>query len=243
MSTSHDRHSRRALRAASAAALGLLLSVPASAATGRIEGSVTVGRQLLARHASLRLYPEPTQPPAVQEPPSLIAELKNVVVYLQSVPSGAAPANPARGPFLIEQKGLEFEPHVLAVPRGATVEFPNRDLVFHNVFSLSKASSFDLGRYPSGSAKSVRFDDPGLVRVFCHIHSDMTAVVLVLPNPFFTTPSQDGRYVLDGIPPGEYEVVAWHERARLLTKTIRVEAGKATSLDFVIPLSESREGG
>lgn len=222
---------------------GVRPAVAASGGTGRIEGSVTVGRQLLARHARLRLYPEPTQPAAPEEPPSLSAELKNVVVYLESAPGGAPPADSRRGPFLVEQKGLEFEPHVLAIPKGATVEFPNRDLVFHNVFSLSKASSFDLGRYPSGSAKSVRFDDPGLVRVYCHIHSDMAALVLVLDNPFFTSPSEDGRYALDGIPPGEYKVVAWHERARLLTKTIRVEAGKATSLDFVIPLSESREGG
>jgi plastocyanin len=250
--TSDDRPSTRARRVAVTAAVvsSFFLtgsrsapSSAASSATGRIEGSVQVGRQLLSRPSRLRLYPEPTQPPAPEQPASLTGELRNVVVYLEAAPPGASPSTPAKGPFLVQQKGLAFEPHVIAVPKGATVEFPNRDLVFHNVFSLSKASSFDLGRYPSGSAKSVRFDDPGLVRVFCHIHSDMAAVVLVLPNPFFTSPSENGRYSLDGVPPGEYRVVAWHERARILTKTIRVEAGKATSLDFAIPLSESREGG
>jgi plastocyanin len=217
---------------------------PAVAApSGRIEGSVTVGPQLLARQARFRLYPEPTQAAAPLERPTLESELENVVVYVERMPASASPVEPRRGPFLVEQKGLAFEPHVLAVPKGSTVEFPNRDLVFHNVFSLSKAASFDLGRYPSGSAKSVRFDEPGLVKVFCHIHSDMAAIVLVLDNPFFTTPAKDGRYVLDGVPPGEYRVVAWHERARLIAKTIRVEAGRATSLDFAIPLSESQDGG
>jgi hypothetical protein len=176
-------------------------------------------------------------------PSSVQDELQNVVVYLQPTNGEAISSPPHPGPFLVGQKGLEFEPHVLAVAKGTTVEFPNRDVVFHNVFSLSKAASFDLGRYPSGSAKSVRFTEPGMVKVFCHIHSDMAAIILVLDNWLFSTPAEDGRYSLDSIPPGEYTITAWHERARLSSKRIRVEAGQTLTLDFVIPLVEYADGG
>jgi hypothetical protein len=126
----------------------------------------------------------------------------------------------------MEQEGMSFKPHVLAVVKGTEVEFPNRDMLFHNVFSLSKTASFDLGRFAQNASKSLRFAKPGIVKVFCHIHSDMSGVIVVLDNPFFASPASDGQYVIDGIPPGEYRVVAWHERARMAAKTVRIEAGK-----------------
>ena len=172
-------------------------------------------------------------------------ELHNVVVYLEHVDAevdseaGSLPLVPAR----MEQERLAFVPHVLPVVKGTEVEFPNRDLLFHNVFSLSKAASFDLGRFPKNDSKSLRFDTPGVVKVFCHIHSDMSGVIVVLDNPFFASPGSDGQFVIDGIPPGEYRVIAWHERARMAAKKVRIEAGQDSVVDFEIPLTEDVDGG
>jgi len=237
-------------RSGQAAALLLFLGVGVAldaraateAETGTLEGTVTLGPQLAGRRIDFPLYADPTRAAQRAAPRSLADELGNVVVYLESAPAlGVAPVVPP-APYRIEQVGLAFEPHVLAVPRGATVEFPNRDVVFHNVFSLSKAASFDLGRYPSGASRSVRFDKPGIVKVFCHIHSDMSAILVVLDHPFFASPGRDGRYSIAGLPPGEYRVVPWHERARTVARGVRVEAGQVTRLDFHIPLEDDAGG-
>jgi plastocyanin len=207
----------------------------AGAPGGRLEGRVTLSRDLAARKPRLRLYSEygPGAFPAARTDTS---ELPNVVVYLDStMPAVPRPATSGGG-RTIEQRHESFTPHVLPVLVGATVAFPNRDLVFHNVFSLSSPKTFDLGRYPQNASKSVRFDRAGVVQVFCHIHSDMSAVVLVLPNPFFAVPDSTGHYVIDGIPAGDYRVVAWHERARRSVQRVRVTDGQTTVLDFNIPL-------
>lgn len=157
----------------------------------------------------------------------------NVVLYVQhaTVPDGIAPARAT-----MAQVDEQFAPHVLPVYRGATVEFPNNDDVFHNVFSLSSAKTFDLGRFPRGSSKSDVFDKSGTVQVFCHIHSDMSAVILVLDNPYFAVPSTAGKYVIEGVPPGDYTVVGWHERIKPVTQTVHVTAGETARLDFNIPI-------
>lgn len=169
-----------------------------------------------------------------------------VVVYLRPVPHTPAAVGasaPSGAPAaIIRQEGLAFRPHVTAIPKGSTVEFSNGDPVFHNVFSLSKAASFDLGRYPRGSSRSVRFDVPGLVKVFCHIHSDMSAVILVLDNRYFARPDAGGQYRIEGIPAGEYTAVAWHERARPLSRRVRIESGGDAVLDLRIPLTEQAHG-
>jgi plastocyanin len=205
---------------------------------GSIAGTVTLGPQLAIRRVRFDLYPDPSRQPAPTGVPSITDELQNVVVYLESVPEGADPGRADDGPQEVRQEKLTFTPHVLPVVKGTTVEFPNEDTVFHNVFSLSKVASFDLGRYPTGASKSVRFTSPGAVKVFCHIHSDMSAIVLVLDNPFFASPGTDGRFTIDGIPPGQYRIVAWHERARLSSRTIHIAAGGTTEVDFEIPLTE-----
>ena len=137
------------------------------------------------------------------------------------------------------QRDEQFLPHILPVTVGATVDFPNEDDVYHNVFSLSSAKTFDLGRFPKGTSKNIIFDKSGTVQVFCHIHSDMSGVVLVLDNPFFAIPSDVGRYVIDGVPPGEYTVVGWHERIKPVTRTVRVVSGETVRLDFNIPIPPS----
>jgi plastocyanin len=167
-------------------------------------------------------------------------EFANVVVYMDPSPALEGRGRPAAGSALaIRQEGLAFTPHVLPVVKGSIVTFPNSDTVFHNVFSLSRAASFDLGRYPRGEAKSVRFDTPGIVKVFCHIHSDMSAVVLVLDNPFFATPDANGNFRIDGLPPGEYRATGWHERARPVSMSVRITPGASTPAEFAIPLEEN----
>ncbi|HKQ98746.1 MAG TPA: plastocyanin/azurin family copper-binding protein [Candidatus Polarisedimenticolia bacterium] len=241
-------------------------STASSKSSGALEGEVTLGPRLTARRMRFNAYPD-AQAAIAAKPahtdPSRVEEFANVVVFLEPTDgpelrktskrsktgseddvktarvSASRPA-PA-GTFAIRQNGLAFEPHVLPVVKGATVEFPNADTVFHNVFSLSRASTFDLGRYPRGESKSVRFDAPGLVKVFCHIHSDMSAVVLVLDNPYFAVPDASGHFRLDGVPPGEYRAVAWHERARRVSQTIRITPGGTVQASFQIPLEDPVE--
>ncbi len=111
----------------------------------------------------------------------------------------------------MDQRNETFVPHVLAITTGTVVDFPNSDRIYHNVFSLSQPARFDLGRYAAGHSKSVRFDQPGIVRVFCDIHSHMNAFILVFSHPFFAVTDDEGRYRIDNVPPGTYSVVAWNE--------------------------------
>jgi plastocyanin len=166
--------------------------------------------------------------------PREVPDRRTAVVFLETAPRGAFEA-PSPGHAVLDQRNETFVPHVLAVTVGTTVEFPNSDRVFHNVFSLSKARSFDLGRYPRGASRSVRFDRPGMVRVFCEIHSHMSAFVLVFAHRFFDTTDETGRYRIEGVPPGTYELAAWHEGEVRSTREVRVppEGGQVVH-DFVL---------
>lgn len=167
--------------------------------------------------------------PAVQ--PS--AERQMSVVYLETAPRGAFDQNePAR--VVMDQRNETFVPHVLAITTGTTVDFPNSDRIYHNVFSLSKARQFDLGRYAVGRSKSVRFDRSGIVRVFCDIHSHMSAFILVFSHPFFSVTDPAGRYRIENVPPGSYTLVAWNEGVTAESRTITVTDGGATEADFTL---------
>lgn len=147
------------------------------------------------------------------------------VVYAEPV-GGAAPAAPARS-YAITQKGKTFSPRVLGVPAGTTVRFPNDDDIFHNVFSLSPGHAFDLGLYRAGASKSRTFGTPGVVRVFCNIHPQMTALVVAAPTPWVTTAAADGAWRLE-LPAGRYRVTAISERASPVTVEVAV-SGAATA--------------
>jgi hypothetical protein len=135
----------------------------------------------------------------------------------------------------MDQRNETFVPHVLAVTAGTLVDFPNNDTTYHNVFSLSRTRRFDLGRYAQGRSKAVRFDQPGIVRVFCDIHSHMSAFVLVFGHPYFATTDADGRYRIDGIPPGTYTVSVWHEgSARSSTSVVVPRQGGIVERDFQV---------
>ncbi|MBI5647417.1 MAG: hypothetical protein HY962_10840 [Ignavibacteriae bacterium] len=159
---------------------------------------------------------------------------EKVVVYLESpVFKGMKFPASAKRPVL-DQRGMQFRPQVLAILAGTTVEFPNQDNVFHNVFSYSEPGDFDLGRYPKGDSRSVRFDTPGIVRVYCDIHASMNAIILVLDNPFFSAPDERGMYEISDIPPGEYVVHCWYGRAHVSQRTVTLRPGDNLTIDFVL---------
>jgi plastocyanin len=163
------------------------------------------------------------------------SELDNVIVFVNaSLPVDTPPRQ-----VTIRQTNEEFVPHVVAVTAGSTVEFPNDDLIFHNVFSLSRSATFDLGRYPRNTSKGRTFTKPGIVKVFCHLHSHMNAIVRVFPHPYFASPDRTGQYTIPGVPAGRVEVTAWHERAGEVTQAATIEAGGTTELAFSLPLTDS----
>jgi plastocyanin len=145
-----------------------------------------------------------------------------------------APGIPAPGRFVVEQVGKAFEPAVLVVPRGSTVELPNRDLLHHNVFSVSSAKPFDLGLYGPGETRSVTFDRPGVVALYCNIHPQMLGWVVVVPNAHHARPAADGSFALRGVPPGTWQLVAWFPFGREVRQEVRVEAGKVTPVRLVL---------
>lgn len=155
------------------------------------------------------------------------------IVYLETAPRGAFEAREG-GRVVMEQRNETFIPHVLAVSAGTTVEFPNSDRTYHNVFSLSKENRFDLGRYARGYSKSVRFDRPGVVRVFCDIHSHMSAFIVVFGHRFFAATDEQGRYRIEGVPPGTYTLVVWNDGQTRETHEVQVPAQGAVDVDFVL---------
>jgi plastocyanin len=162
-----------------------------------------------------------------------LPEIRNVIVYLKDVAfSGALPPTRAR----IRQVNEAFAPRVVGVTRGSTIEFPNGDPIFHNVFSLSAAATFDLGRFPRGASRSRVFAKPGLVKVYCHLHSHMSATILVLDHPYFTVPDLDGGFTLTGVPQGKYTLIAWHERVGERTSVIEITAGRTTTAVLSLPV-------
>jgi plastocyanin len=134
---------------------------------------------------------------------------------------------------LLDQRHLMFFPHVLAVQQGTTVVFPNNDDVFHNVFSYSQPKQFDLGRYPRGQFRTVRFDTPGVVRIYCDIHAHMNAVILVLENPYFTAADENGNFVLPDVPSGRYMIHFWFGRNLVESRPIEVRPNGVTNVRFI----------
>jgi plastocyanin len=162
------------------------------------------------------------------------AERRPAVVFLETAPRGAFDFERDDIRARMDQRNETFVPHVLAITVGTTVDFPNSDPVFHNVFSLSKTRPFDLGRYPAGRSKSVRFDRPGVVQVFCEIHSHMSAYILVFGHRYFAVTGDDGAYRIDRVPPGTYTLVLWHEGNTRESRAITVTGGDAADADFVV---------
>lgn len=151
----------------------------------------------------------------------------NVIVFLEGVPPPAAERKHA-----IRQRNLQFEPRVSVVVKGTTVDFPNEDKVFHNVFSTSRPARFDLGLYRSGSTKAVQFKREGVVDIFCNIHPEMSSRVLVVPTTLFAATDASGKFRIDGVPPGTYPIVVWQAYGAEVRGQVKIERGKSTSVTF-----------
>lgn len=156
------------------------------------------------------------------------------VVYAEPLDS-APPRRPAQ--VALTQRNKTFLPHVLAAPVGSTVNFPNQDTIFHNVFSLSGPQPFDLGLYRAGASRARIFTHAGTYRVFCNIHPQMTALVVIVPTPFVVLAGSDGRYTLD-LPPGRYRLTALSERAAPASADIVSSAGASAAPDLVLDESQ-----
>jgi plastocyanin len=201
---------------------------PSPAVTGTVRGRVEF----------LRTQAPPDRRPAITDlgmPGHRDAPDQRVaVVYLETAPRGAFEERPG-ATVVLDQKNETFVPHVLAITTGTSVEFRNSDRTYHNVFSLSKANSFDLGRYPPGRSKSVRFDHPGIVRVFCEIHSHMNAFILVFAHRHFALTNAQGEYRIEGVPPGTYTVSVWHPVLSGKPASVHIpESGGEAVLDFAV---------
>jgi plastocyanin len=137
----------------------------------------------------------------------------------------------------VAQKGAQFAPHILPVLAGTTVEWPNNDDIFHNVFSISEAKEFDLDLYKGNPPdKRVRFDRPGKVDVYCSIHANMNCIVLVLENPYFAATDADGKFTIKNVPPGKYKLKAWHERLPADEQEITVPEDGAVRANFTLTI-------
>ena len=156
------------------------------------------------------------------------------VVYLDPAPRAAFDARDEPRARM-DQRNESFVPHVLAIVAGTVVDFPNNDATYHNVFSLSREKTFDLGRYAAGRSKSVRFERPGIIRVFCDIHAHMSAFILVFAHRYFSVTDDDGRYRLENVPPGTYNLVVWNEGAVEETRRVVVpDQGGNVEANFVL---------
>ncbi len=193
-----------------------------------VRGRVVIDIPTLARRPS-SAYPARAVTPATLAPQS---EALNVVIYLRDAPPRAV--TPTR--VGIRQRNETFVPRVVAVPVGSEVDFPNDDAFYHNVFSLSRPRTFNLGRYPKGETRAVRFDKPGIVKVFCDIHSHMSAAVVVFAHPWFAVPDAEGRFHIPDVPVGDQRLTAWHERLGDTTIPIRVEPGRGATVEFTLPV-------
>jgi plastocyanin len=161
-------------------------------------------------------------------------ERRTAVIYFETAPQAAFEGGGVSRAAM-SQRNETFEPHVLAVRVGTIVDFPNNDTIYHNVFSLSKTKRFDLGRYAKGRSKSILFDEPGIVRVFCDIHSHMNAFILVFAHRFFAVTDEQGRYRIDQVPPGTYTLVAWYEGVVRQTRAVTVpDDGGSVDADFAV---------
>jgi len=205
---------------------------------GSVDGLIVIKRKLTKRNVTPTVapYQRGTAVPlgtTTTEDDPLSFERARVVIYVEGHGPAAKPTT-----VTLEQKERRFSPDLVVIPAGSSVSFPNLDPIFHNVFSLSKAKSFDLGFYPKDQTRTVAFNEPGIVFVNCHLHPNMAASIVVTPNAWATRSARDGKFSLKDLPPGKYEIVAWHKAAGFFRQTVEVGPSAPAAIQFFIPLDE-----
>jgi plastocyanin len=145
---------------------------------------------------------------------------REAVIFLEG---SKAPASLSKA--VVDQRSKTFYPHVSVVTTGTTVEFPNNDSVLHNVFGNYDNRKFDLGVYPRGMSKRIKFDKKGVVGLLCNVHSEMSAYIVVVDTPYYAVTSPQGQFSIHGVPPGNYTLRVWHESGTMLTQAVTVKAG------------------
>lgn len=201
------------------AAAAVMLPTQVAAQSGAIAGSVVLEPPPPPRRTANRYPGGASRAETVQRIPA--------VVYVL----GVASASSSPSTLEMVQQDTAFAPAALFVPVGGTVDFPNADPFFHNVFSYSSSRRFDLGRYPQGQSKEVTFDEPGVVSVLCEVHDKMRGVIVVTENAHHAVVAQDGSFRIDGVPPGEHQVVFWSADHEPVEQTIVVTAGQTSQVD------------
>jgi plastocyanin len=202
-----------------------------------VRGTITIQRKLTPRNVTptAGLYQRGSavalQPDSKEN--TFDYERSHVVVYLDGERAASTPITAE-----MEQQNRRFAPDLVVIPAGSSVSFPNFDPIFHNVFSLSKPKSFDLGNYSKGQTRMVAFPKPGIVAVYCHLHPNMTGTIVVTPNQWAVRVDPSGQYVISDVPPGKYTVVAWHKTGGTFRKVIQITAGQNAQADFFVPLAE-----
>jgi len=216
----------------------LLLTLPVLA--GDVHGHAVVNRRLSKKALSPIVYNlRGTATPVVPLEAEPANEFDRMVVILE--PSKDADKNNGLSPRppvteTLNQQGARFEPDLIVLPVGSTVDFPNSDPIFHNVFSLSKAQPFDLGYYPQGKSRSVKFNNPGVIQVYCHIHANMYAAIVVTASPWFQKPASDGSFSFSGVPAGRYRLTAWHKIAGLHKVDVVVPETGSAEVTIRVPV-------
>ena len=218
------------------AAVGMAV-IAGVALGGDLKGQVVITRKLSRKTIAVSSYNLRGTAPPSSVPSATVNEFGQTVVFVEGT-KGVQPLPPETA--IIEQRNSRFEPDLISIPVGSTVKFPNDDPIFHNVFSLSKARQFDLGFYPRMASRSVTFNQPGVVQVYCHIHANMYAAIVVTDSPWAEKLADDGNFTFHDMPAGRYRVVAWHKVAGAHATEVTIPATGTARVTIGVPIEEER---
>ena len=216
------------------AVAAMVLVVPATLWTGTIKGKITtIEKKSRTRRVAKRYAGKHSQPAGKLEP------IPALVILMGKVPG--FPIKKTSGKLEMVQNNFAFKPGLLIVPINSTVEFPNEDKEFHNVFSYSRIKRFDLGRYHQGESKSVTFNKPGIGKIYCEIHEWMRAVIAVVENPFYGVADEKGNYIIKNIPKGKYQLLIWKIDHKRSIQEVEIPQQGTMELNFSLPHQNPRK--